>query len=523
MFHKIVKTLITRSLFFLIVFCCCLSCKTDLRQVSPDLYFKTIRDGSILWNSVNIELGVTNSGSLSKVDILVNSKVQFTLTQTPFRTDWNTLDLEDGEYEVKAVSTDKDGNQRTAKVTVVIQNTLLSFTVPNNHLRSANGQMEKGWVFISSTSGELLALSEFKNGEKIKLINHGYNEKTFMVSETYLNSGVILDISSFLDVGRGHWTLAKVEESPPVVGRLSINFKDSVGVHPYYVSTSGDARKFYEGGNSIKLNLTQSPSRLFIRELGKDFNHYNLIEGLTFNNPYTGLFAELNNPLQSFITPDIPGAETVGVRLYGFPNASSFSEFYQLGVFVLNQGKVKIEYPGLAFPAYGSETFYRGNNIRINSFHPTKMYDATPLTAQVIFKDVGNTTATLATFGNFDVYLIGWGHVDKESELSWVLTGGQGKSEYLKLPELPPTIRSAASVNFNTKNLQFFNVVQLADYEISSGYQSYIQYISANGYNAPYTFGKGWKEQTFGKDGITGGGRKNADEVPTIKERLSRR
>ncbi len=517
------KLFITRFIFLLLISCCGLSCKNDQNQVNPDLYFKTLKDGSVIWNLANIELAVPNPASITKVEIFANSQALFTLTQPSFSASWNTQGVEDGEYELKAISTNQQGNQQTASIKITVQNTLLSFTVENNHLRSSSGQLEKGWVFISSLSGELLASAEFKNGEKIKLLNPEYTGNSFILSEAYLRNGVSLDIASFQDVQRGQWTLARVDQSPTVIGRLSISFKDSVGIHPYYVSTSGDSRVFYEGGNSILLNLTQSPTRLFIREIDKEINHYDLIEGLIFSEAYKGLFSQLNKPLKTFDTPTLGGAQTVGVRLYGFPSATSFQEFYQLGVFSLNQGSVKIEYPGTYFPVYGSESLFRGNNIRINAFNPTKMYDVAPLKAQVIFENKGKISATVATFGDFDIYVVGWGYNDKRAAFSWVVTGGSGKSEYVKLPDLPPSILGAASVNFNTNNLEFFNVVQLADYEIASDYRSFIQYISRNGYNSPYVFGKGWKEQVFSANGITGGGRNNMTDIPTIKEKLSRR
>ena len=518
------KSCSIRFLLLLLLAGLCLSCKKEQESVSPELSFKTLKDGAILWNSVDIELGIAHPESLSKVEILVNAKLVSTATKAPFTTTWNTQLMSDGPYELMAVATDKQGTTKTAKVNIVVSNALLTFQVPADHLTLPNGFVDKGWVFVSSLSGELLALAEMKNGEKFTLLNSNFNDKSFILSEAYLrNESSSLEISSFMNVPRGPWTLSVEAQDQAIVGSLSVHFIDSVGVHPYYVSTSGDSRIFYEGGNSIQLKLTQSPARLFIREIGKDQNHFNLVEGLTINKSYSELFAELNKPLESVFTPTLTAAKRMGIRLFGFPKPGSFDEFYQLGTFSLNQNQAKIEFPGSSFPVYGSENIYSDNFIRINAFHPTKKFDIAPLSAQVIFKDIGNSRLTLATFGNFDIYLVGWGYAGQTIDFSWVMTGSSGQSELLTLPALPPKLRNSGVAAFDVNKLQFFNVVQVADYEIATDYKSYIQYLSSHGYNAPYVFGKAWKEQTFSYNGYTGGGRANVSELPTIKERFGRK
>lgn len=502
---------------------CCITCRKEQETIVPDMSFKTLKDGAMVWNSVDIELIIAHPESISKVEIIVNTKLVATSANLPFTTSWDTKLLPDGNYELMAVATDKQGASKSAKTNIIVQNALLKVQVPKDHLTLPNGGTDQGWVFLSSAKGELLAMAEMKNSEGFILSNPNFNEKSFVLSEAYLREDKSsLEISSFVNVQRGQWSVAAAVQDPVIVGNLNVHFNDSLGVHPYYVSTSGDSRLFYDGGNSIQLNLTKSPSRLFVRELGKDINHYNIVEGLASDHSYSEFFSEMNKPLETILTPVLPGAQTTGIRLYGFPKAGNFDEYYQLGVFSINQNQVRIEFPGTYFPVYGSENIYRDDFIRINSFHPSKKFDVAPLSAQVIFKDLGNSRATLATFGNFDLYLIGWGYASQSIAFSWTLTGASGQSELLALPSLPTDMRTAGVEAFDVNKLLFFNVVQVADYEISSDYSSYLKYVSQYGYNAPYQFGKAWKEQTFSVSGFTSGGRQLGSEIPTIKERFGR-
>ena len=517
-FHNTMESVLKRLLFVLLVSGCCLSCKKEQNEAVPVTHFKNLENNALVWNTVNLELVVPNAESVQQVEILINSKSFAVLLHAPFQVDWNTLAAPDGDYLLKAIVNDHSGNQNITETNVHVQNALLTFTVPTDHL-SVN---EKAWIFLTNRDGQVITIAELKNGADFKLIDNTYTHKSFMLSEAYLQSGAHLSITSFEDVPRGQWTVASKLKDTPVLGRLAVDFKDEANVPPYYISASGDSRTLIDGGNSVELNITQFPTRLFIREIFTDNNHYKLIDGLSNNDRYSGHFSELSIPLNSIESEPLPGAQMAAVRLYGFPDAHQLNDYYALGAFILSGNKVKIEYPGNTFAAYGSESHYRGNNIRITAFHPTKMFDLTPIHAEVLFRDTGNASVYLASSGMFDAYVVEWGFADKISSFSWILLGSAGQSDLLKLSNLPDAIHSAGITNFNVRDLEFNNVVQVADYEIANDYKSYTQYISRNGYNSPYLFGKAWKEQTFSQNGATGGRQKIESDPPTIKDRLQR-
>jgi len=225
-----------------------------------------------LWNAVDLSLSVANPSNVANVEVRANGNVLFRATNAPFQYTWDTRAVGDGDYTLSAVITDRQGNTTTSNLQVAVRNILLTIKVPDDHLLNIDGRMERAWVFLMSESGELLVNAEMKNGEMINLGNGTYNGRTFTLSEAYLTaSGLSLDITSFSEVPRGKWTLAAAIPDKLPVGNLSVQFKDSVGTHPYFVSTNGDSQIFFEGGNSIRLQLTQSPTKLFIRSIGNSF------------------------------------------------------------------------------------------------------------------------------------------------------------------------------------------------------------------------------------------------------------
>lgn len=508
------KNLAGRWSLLFMIFWIFVSCRKQ-DSVTPGSSFRSLRDGAIVWNNADVSIdGIDDNQQLT-----VTANGAQVYRGSNGSATWDTQTVEDGNYELIAAI----NNEIKSKALVAVRNTLIYADIPANHLRSLSGFTERGWIFLSSATGEVVAVTEMQNGKRAILSNSGFDSKTFNLSEVYLTgNGLSLDITTLIEVPRGQWTPAQVTDAPSSIGDVSIKFSDSVGVHPYYISTNGDSHIFYDGGNSVNLQIAQSPSKVFVRSVGADRNFYNLIPGLTSNSNYVSAFQELKKPLLTN-PATVSSATRAGVRLYGFPKQQSYDESYLLGAFPLYAGQVVVEYPGSEFPQYGSETLYTDKQINLHCFNPTKMYDFTPLSAQVIFKDKGSNSMTLATSGNFDIYFVGWGYGERGISLSWSLIGGVGRSEYLRLPRLPIELQSIGNSAFNPLKLNFAGVVQIADYEIAADYQSFLTYVSQNGLNAPYDFGKGWKEQAFNSDGITLGGRMSTDSLPTIKERLSRR
>ncbi|MBS1979508.1 MAG: hypothetical protein JST46_19225, partial [Bacteroidetes bacterium] len=440
-----------------------------------------------------------------------------TIAHPPFQYSWDTRSLPDGSYDLLATVSYQSGQVKTASTSVQVRNQLLTLTVPPDHLP----YNEKGWIFLSSSNGSVIDIQELKNGNSITLFNHEYNEKTFMLSEAYLVGGLFLSLTSFESVPRGNWTLDPVQGDSPVLGSLQVSFDASTGTHPYFVSSSGDSKVFLDDGKSVSLNVATAPTRLFIREIYQAVNHYELITGLSANDQYAGKFSDLKTPLQAIQVTNLNGAQGAHIITYGFTTPNKFDEYYSLGVANLTGGNLVIEYPGSTFASYGSASTIRAANYRVDAFHPSKFYDITPLHAEVQFLDRGNNYVSVATSGDFDAYFIGWGYADKFSSFDWTWAGGGGQSEYIRLVALPDMIRTNGQVTFNPDQLQFYGVVQLAEYEVAKGYDSFLSYISAKGHSSPYQFGKAWKEQTFYKPGSTGG-RSAAKDPPTIRDRFRR-
>jgi hypothetical protein len=303
---------------------------------------------------------------------------------------------------------------------------------------------------------------------------------------------------------------------------LSINFT-SPSTLRYFCSANGNHAVIDENKQSIRLGTSQSPTVLFIREIDQPSNHYRLYQNVDPTNVPTVSLSDVELPLTSEIVPVNPDTKLQFVVVYGFPKKDDFKEFNDVGHFLYDLEELKVEYPGVAFPAYGSESRYDDDKVSMRTFNPEKPYDFSRFGASINFSESTEQGGVLlATEGKYDIWLLEWGSSYQNSQFIWTVIGAEGVNQLVKLPELPVVVGAAVPWVI-TNPARFLNAAQLADYAVADSYSSFLDYVANRGYNAPYDFGLAWKEQTFFASGSTYGGRKHTMEPVPARELLSRK
>ena len=484
------------SFFIIALLYCSTSCKDNLEE-TPALFFANPKNESVLWNTVTLDL---NSSAVvgDKIDLFLSDSLIGTITQSPYTFNLNTKSIQDGNYVLKAISA---GDQTTAFVKISIRNNLLVLNVDNNHLTSGT----RGFLFLSDREGTTLTSVELKNGDQIKISNENYPYENFILSETYVTGTRAMSIYSFQEVPRGEWTLLKKNEYPGIINNIGLDFTDISSAY-YYVSSSGDAEFLYSK-SSMDLSINKTPTKLFIREFNNSVNRFKIVHDLNPMGRQTISLSDISTPLDIEKIVLSGGTNKRGtVRLFGFPTGNNFQEYYNLGIFFSKNAEIKIEYPGNGFPVYGSTSFYKDDDITINSFQLGKKSDLLPFNVEVSFKRTASLTATVSTFGDIDMFAASWSYFNEKSNTSayWAMFGPPGRSQIIKLPELPGEIKIAA-LNVNMSELEFSNTLEVTNFDIAADYPSYLKYVSQHSFAGPYAFGKSWKEQIFSKSGSTRG------------------
>lgn len=501
------------SVIILLVSGLLLQCRENEQPISFAMRYPF--SGEVVWNtiSVDFQLPLNFEGT---VQLYANDLLLATSAVRNAAIEWDTRSVPDGPCRLRAVATSADGEESEAYAEVVVRNTLLQWQTPSHHLSSG----QRAFIFLTDGEGKVIDSQEIENGEPVKMMGRdGFSEGHFMVNEAYLFAPGYVRIFSVRSVPRGSWTLNGDNQSSPTTYTIQVK-TDPLPSSVYYVSASGDADFLRQENNGILLSPTQSPSRVFLREIGKQTNKYALVNGVSSGSLLTFPVSEITKPLKREVVKLADHYMEGGrIKLYGFSHHNQFTEHYPLGLFFRQQQQINLEYPENEFDAIGSESYYRTAQIRLYSFHPTKHFDIQTINAQVDMSSADGKVVNLATYGQFDVYATSWLYFDEETEASasWMIIGASGKSEVLRLPEVPDELVQLLSL-IKFRSLEHVGMVQVSDYETTS-YAEYLQLISHKGISAPYEFGRMWKEQQFTQSGFTGG-RAQGKGAPMLVEAL---
>jgi hypothetical protein len=491
------------------------SCQEE-KETNLSFSFSAPLEGQFIWNTTPVQLNLPSSFSGS-IELKLGAQTIGTITQRPYQFNWNTRSLPDGEYTLQAVATSFNGEKQEIIQRVIIRNHLLTLDVAANQIPSGM----RGFIFLSDAGGNIIAQTEFKNGDRIAMMGpEKFNDPTFIVNEAYVTYPNYLQVYSVGAINRGRWTLNKPESGPSFVGSIQVKSENASNTI-FYVSASGDADFIRENSNNLFLATTKSPSQLFMREV-KDFeNRYAIIKNVSAGSSLTFPIEKITTPLQTLkiALPD-PKLISARVKLFGFPQTDTFAEYYRLGDFFQNSDQIEIEYPDKEFASIGSESYYRNDKIRLYSFNPTKLYDFKPLKAEVAVASTDGKLVSLATYGDFDIYSVSWMYFDEFTRGFglWSMIGPTARSQNLQLPSLPAEISNLVPL-VKTKELTFTGAVQVSDYAALNGYASYVDFITRYGIAGPYKFGNAWKEQLFTESGFTAGRTRFAD-APMLVEQL---
>lgn len=478
--------------------------------------FQEPKQNQQVWNTTPVSLSIPRDFNGS-VDVTANGQLIANFNSEPFQVEWNTRTWADGDYTLVATAIDPDGKQTKAQVTVQVRNTLLTGSVPQQHIPE-NG---RAFILISDNAGKTLAFQELVNNETYTITGpENFDGPTMTVTEVYLVPPRLFQAFSITEVKRGKWALNQAYE-PQFVGSIQVQ-SDVQPNETYFVSTSGDYDFLDSENPAITLSTTTTNSNIFVREVGLENNRYAFLTEMNGGSKFSVPLNSISLPLKKISVPITdPDVISARVQLYGFSQPNQYDEHYPLGYFFRTGSEVRIDYPA-EFLYVGSESYYRNRDIRMYAFDPKKLFDFKTLNAQVYVSSKDERVVELATYGDFDIYMISWYFYQEatNSSASWVLIGPSGKSQIIRLPDVPQEISSLVPY-IKTRELQFTGVTQVSEFGIAASYDQYLTYVSQHGIAGPYKLGLTWKEQLFTKSGRTAG-RLGQSEPKMLVEMLKR-
>lgn len=123
-----------------------------------------------LYNEITLGATVNANNTVDRVEFYANDHSIGQATSEPYELTWNTKEVEDGPYILKAVAFDASGNTGETSQEITVKNTLFTVRVEDGHfpLYENPSYISEKWFFLSDKNGNIVGEEkQALNGENL--------------------------------------------------------------------------------------------------------------------------------------------------------------------------------------------------------------------------------------------------------------------------------------------------------------------------------------------------------------------
>lgn len=445
------KAVIFSGLIFMLVSCGDDESPEITDDEKPLVSITNLSDGEIVIGKVTLDINASDNESLDRVDVYIDDQVLAERLPHPYIFEWDTKNIEDGQYNIKVVATDKVGNQSIYTKRVVVRNILLTIEVPSNFVHGS----EQRFIFVSDEVGKNLGYAKLENGASIEIGNTSFKGASFSLTEVYFyeNNDKEINLRTYGDIKPGSWIIEERQEDGEFLpGDAIIKSKNADTDNYFYkfISNSGWTSLYTYNSevpiSTVNVELKNSPSHLLVAQhnLASGFpEKYKLYENISIGENDLLDLNELDEP---YLSKEIqlPGyiPNVTSVRLFGILEKDYGYEKYRIGDLYVDHGQYKIFYPNNVFSQYLTSVWhYEEDKLMIEGLlHGIK---DVAIPSHDVSAILDNNTLKYSAEGDFTfcyaAILPNKATFDGYGAWSFILPEGEDKS--LALPELPDELK----------------------------------------------------------------------------------
>lgn len=468
-----------------------LSCSDDDKpEADPNpsaISFESLTESAEIRGTQSITLTVSDEDGVVSVDVYIDGTLQTTLTSSPYTFEWNTTEVTDGTHIIEVIVTDSKGNEISQEISVVIANTLLTLTVPDDLLSRDYADFTKAYAFLSDEDGTVLTSTVCEPGNTYHLTAPDFEGASFFLTEALLDgSSWTYKLSSYTAITRGtEWTFSDPQLfwaslSPTATGTVSVTTEGVMTGESYYVATNATTATYSTNVNK-ELDVTSLPTYLYVART--DVTPYQ----------YAMLTTSDVEGIENILDVSAVSAETEAVNVT-FPAAATYSSLTTYGQAtagetegIYNLGKMQngtFYYPAneAVFNSIFCLAYFSGNNFYVNLLTDDMEFsDLTDFALPTSSIALNDGVITYSATGDYDAVMIGY----SESGQAWYCFGPMGENQQIPVLQIPDELADALSYDISTlDNARYFEFEKYDGMD-DGGYDVLIDYISQTPYG-PY-------------------------------------
>lgn len=379
------------------------SCNKDEEAIKlGELNFFQINDLDTLENEVFFSIEAENNTAIASVAVFLNDELFETKLSAPFEFTWNTLQYEDGNYSIKAVVTDKKGNQPEKVIHTTVHNSLFEFHDDFYNIQSG----EKEYIVVTDPEGNILNWRELQSKPNFKLYpKSSYTGKTINLYK--IKNGSYNNIVAYLNLKKGSSWKPVRNWVPAFHGKIDLNIKNAEAGFDYLSYGLGwgktltslqdtlfTVREYYEGG------------KIYAQIVKENQGHYDFFDidptKSSFDIDYSALSSTSTKK-----TIQVPEHGHGSFHLYAFKEIDGNPHFYRFFNRNYQGSSFDIFYPEIPTFTYSSFITFREEGIihsYSNSGNIISEFRLMQAKAEVIDPRPDQFKASFT--GDFDYYFI---------------------------------------------------------------------------------------------------------------------
>jgi hypothetical protein len=481
------KNMLKNAGLLLLIISINLSCSKE-DNIAPVITSVNLRMNDTIRNNITIKVEATDNKSIDKLELYANDSLIAEVNKVPFEYLWNTNKVRDGEYNIKAIIYDSNGNKAESSCKIFVQNALL-----NINLGSVYHSPFK--LVISDEQGIILKSLSIQGTGEVRIMPLNQLEDSAINVVYCLPEDGFTGIMSYIHVKRGSKFNMDWRSVGPVVKGVKLHLKNDIvsfsriwlstdwGI--YQISTMSDTINLpntipYSSGHKLLLQIETSEGRFY--------------KFLTIDNieEITEKLSDINIR-QNIKSYSVPSTRSSSYLMMGIGNnADSVNRYYiSQGYSALNEDRLDFIYPAEYFSKYYTYVSYCPSNDNYKTY--ANIYQGEvpdrfdPMTAEfeIINSKADNFKANIS--GDFDLYQTVYYDLTQTIELS--VSAPVSQKEW-KLPDLTIAFDNPDYKfdNFKWENVMLLNQGSLdwsnkyydlnINFEKLNYYAKYAQYMT---------------------------------------------
>ena len=475
----------------------------------PTLTLEISGNPAKLYNETTLRSSANDNDTISRVVFYVNNDSIGQATERPYELIWNTKEVEDGPYTLKAAAYDASGNKAEAAQEVTVKNTLFVVHVESNFLQPRENEKEDQWVFLSDKNGNVIGeAKQVVNGERLswERPSHFYADTVYLNRLYYYSWDPQYSETTYDNISVYTYTNFTIEETnlkgytyPDSVGNADIRVEnDFNGIDGYEYATDLPfySSSAYSSSNTVtySVNLQESNQKGFstyekrideanqsLREkyyrldelsVGNSYvfhsNEYTAMEGQTVSFPFSFDYAGVS--IQGFLNDKQETGYSLDWNYLWDGQTQDLKTFYT-DAFPLIRSNVSV--------STGSKNFY------LSKMGKAPEIVSVPDYAVSVESDKLKNVLVTSSHGSFDVASSSWSYKEESENLSVtarriVYFGNKSGANYI-LPEIPAALLTLYPV---LNNQMEYNWVWMLDNKHLSSYNEVMDLWFTNTYTS---------------------------------------